>query len=212
MAALVTGAFALASDLSDGVLFADEKFATSAAPPTSGNRCAIDNTCWFECGAGFKSSSKSNSPFSCADLCCPENPVVGTCYVDKFWGGCADDDYRSVAQVGLFDLCCVPGSCFWYKKQRWFGCDCPAGHRMMSHIGTCSLFSADSYALCCPEGNGPDGSTILSHDITSGPQFDTDFDMHSAVLYKQHALDADYAQLYKEHALDALRSKVALGD
>ena len=60
--------------------------------------------------------------------------------------------------------CCVPGSCFWYKRQLINGCGCPAGSAVASEIGLCD------WALCCPADEG--GVPRQQQVTTQTPDFD----------------------------------------
>ena len=141
------------------------QWGTSAIPAATGLRCFEDDTCFAECGVNFRSVSATRNPLSCWDQCCPDPAPIGTCYVDTYClRGCAEG-YESVAQEHpCKDLCCVPGSCFWYKRQLINGCGCPAGSAVASEIGLCD------WALCCPADAG--GVPRQQQVTTQTPAFD----------------------------------------
>jgi len=157
-------------------LMLDKGWATSARPEIVQDRCYQEDRCWSSCQkSGRQAGTQELIPFapvqdgkgwftslfSCWDYCCPADPPVGTCYNKHGCWGCADG-YEKVASKPLAwcdDLCCTPGSCFWYKTHFPHACGCPGNTQVVDQTGECH--HENSWWLCCPEGEYEDAQ--LSH-------------------------------------------------
>lgn len=122
---------------------------TGTALCATGQKCIeTGRTPWWDAkrGAYHVIPMKALHTSVCTSVCCPANPPVGTCYKKWALSDCAEGYTRPFSSLLSGSLCCVPGSCFWFRTSLT-KCDCPARFNAVDRTDSCS---AGGWALCCP--------------------------------------------------------------